>query len=494
MTIRINHNVSAMRSARHLGETEKKLAASLEKLSSGFAINRGADSPAGLMISEQMRARVGSVNQAIANTELATTMVQTTEGSLGEINNLLVRMRQLALHAANEGVNDSQAMEADQLEITNSLESIKRISETASFGQKKLLDGSTGTSGVAQGAGLDFVTASHLSKTSPVQGYEVVVEKTPARAYLTGESEITPDMVEGLAITLAEGGRTIQVTGRANESPENFVSRLRNEVNAMDMNLEISLTNNGSLGVRHTHYGSEAAFTASSSIAGVLSDQGGVPQSAIPGQDIRGTIGGEAAKGRGQYLTGVKGNENTEGITLRYTGPLAPTGELDQEGRPVMEPRPQAGVVGSVNTINNSVKFQTGPNAGEKTSIMLPNVAPSNLGRMQDNPSGFKSLSDINVNTSQGAKDTLGVLDQAINDISLVRGGLGAFQRNNLEVNLSAMRITAENLVAAESAIRDTDVASEVAEFTKNRIQLEAGTAMTAQANQIPARVITLLE
>ena len=148
----INHNTSALNTHRNLLMVNKDMKTSLEHLSSGMRIVRAADSPATLMISEQMRAQIGSVVQAIRNSETSVSMVQTTEAALDEMNRMLVSIRQLAIHAANEGANDRNMLEADQFEVKNALESIDRISKQAQFGTKKILDGSNGVSGLAAGA------------------------------------------------------------------------------------------------------------------------------------------------------------------------------------------------------------------------------------------------------------------------------------------------------------------------------------------------------
>ncbi len=137
----INHNIAALDAWRQLGQTNQALNKSLEKLSSGFKINRASDNPAGLVISEQMRAQIAGLSQAIENTETATSMVQTAEAALSTIHGMLDKMRQLAIHAANEGANDSTMLAADQADIENAINSITRIANTTQFGTKKLLDG-----------------------------------------------------------------------------------------------------------------------------------------------------------------------------------------------------------------------------------------------------------------------------------------------------------------------------------------------------------------
>jgi flagellin len=149
---------------------------------------------------------------------------------------------------------------------------------------------------------------------------------------------------------------------------------------------------------------------------------------------------------------------------------------------------------GGTETINNtdqSLVFQIGANVGQTTAIGLRSMVASSLGRGQAG-NMFRSLANINVTTVQGAQDAQSIIDAAINETSTTRGTLGSFQKNTLESNLRNLRIAAQNLTASESMIRDTDMAKEMSEFTKNQILMQAGTAMLAQANQVPQVVLSL--
>ena len=137
MAMRINNNISSLNTQRQLANVNEATTKSLERLSSGMKINRGADGPAALVISENMRAQISGLNQAIENSENGISMVQTAEASLSEVNRLLNNVRQLAVHASNEGVNDEKMLEADQQEIENALSTIDRISQYTQFGTKK---------------------------------------------------------------------------------------------------------------------------------------------------------------------------------------------------------------------------------------------------------------------------------------------------------------------------------------------------------------------
>jgi flagellin len=492
MTVRINNNIAALRTARNLSEVDRKLAESLERLSSGFRINRGADNPSGLVISEQMRGQIAGLTQAISNTELATAMLQTAEGGVTEVNNILIRMRERVLHAANEGANDIQAVEADNMEVRAGLDAIARIATTTSFGRRNLLDGSSGIVGESQGQGVTFLGAAQRTRSSPIAGYAVEITQLPTRAVLEGRRRLKADDLPDLSVSLFEGGRTVRIDATAQDSPESFVGRLRAAVEQAGLKLDIRFDDNR-VTVRHKDYGSAPTFQAISSVDGILSRDAGTVERPVPGIDLAGSIGGEAAIGVGQVLRGQTGNENTEGLAVRYTGPYVSTGATNREGEPVREFRPVTGVVGVVNVANNALDFQIGPNSGQRIGVALPALSPQLLAHRIDTESGFTSLADIRVTTSAGARDSLLLIDSAVDELTEMRGRLGAVQKNGLESNLNTLRITAENLIAAESTIRDTDLAKELAEYTKNRILFEANAALLAQANQQSSTVIQLI-
>ncbi len=491
MTLRINTNIASVRAVRHLEDTDRKLSESLERLASGFKINKGSDNPAGLVISEQMRGQIVGLNQAIENSELATSMVQTTEGALTEVNNLLIRMRQLALQANNEGGSDRNTLAANQAEIEDALSTINRIAQNTQFGNRKLLNGSASVTGEAIGEGLTFISGNLHTQSSPVAGYEVNVAQVATPASLEGSTALSESNLRGLTVTLFEGGKTVQVSAKDNDTPASFFGRLKRAAEESDLALNLELRDNR-IAVSQREFGSTHSFQAGSSVAGVLSSGANQLQAALPGQDVAGTINGEAATGRGQLLFGLAGNTHTDGLVVRYAGPLVPVGQ-DASGEAILERRPVLGKAGVVNVANNALDFQIGPNAGQTATVALPNIAPSFLARDVENSSGFANLGEIHVDMPRGARDSIRMVDAAIDELTLTRGKLGAFQKNGLESNIANLRVTAENLMSAESAIRDVDMAQELTTFTKNKLLFDAGTAAVAQANQVPARVITLI-
>ncbi|MEE8433603.1 MAG: flagellin [bacterium] len=483
MGLRINQNIAALNAQRQLQTNSTSLEKSLEKLSSGMKINRAADSPANLIISEQMRAQIAGLKQAVDNSETAVGMVQTTEAAMVEVSSLLVNMRQLSIHAANEGVNDANMLEADQLELENALNTIDRITANAQFGRKKLLDGSTGANGVGIGVGVQFVSAAPETRASPVEGYEVRVSELATRATKTGAAPLTQAMVDGAEeITISEGGKTVSFTATPGESVEATFGRLRNEVIENGLKLEMVVNDDNSLSFTHTEFGAAPTFSVASSTPGFLSAKSRVMEAANAGQNIQGTLGGEVAVGKGQLLTGADGTR-AQGLQIRYTGDVVtPAGA-----------GPDAQLAGRAAIFQNSLIFQVGPNVGQTVSISMANTNTRVLGQGVSNQSGYRSLRDIDIRSSQGAEDAQSLVDAAINEVNQTRASMGAFQKNTLEANLRQLRINTEELTSAESVIRDADMATEITNFTRNSIMMQAATAMLAQANQVPQTVLALL-
>ena len=182
-------------------------------------------------------------------------------------------------------------------------------------------------------------------------------------------------------------------------------------------------------------------------------------------------------------MTGLSGNRTTEGLSVRFH-PSDPNQALPEDGQSV----------GRLKVNQNALTYQIGPSQGQTVNIALPNVSAGSLANGIENQSGFQTLADIDVSEAQGALDAMTLIDKGINEVMNIRAELGSFQNNTLEINAAYMRIAKENMIAAESAIRDTDMAEEMAEFTKNDLIMQTSAAMLAHANQIPHKVLRLLE
>jgi len=470
MGLSIANNVTSLNAQHNLNKASMGVAKSVEKLSSGLKINRGADGPAALVISEKQRAQIAGLKQAVENTEKAASVVQTAEGALNEINSLLVKVRSLAIDSANSGVNDDDALAANQAEIDNALDTINRIANNTQFGTKKLLDGSAGIGGTATDADVTFLkgtsdtTAGTYAIAVTTVGERAVQEAGTDQTAALAQDEILT--VNGVSISLTTGMSQAQVVNRINE----FTSQTG----------VIADTNGGATRIYSEAFGSDAELTVVSNVAGAADSSGfGTTELTDSGVDVIGTIGGTSYTGVGNVLTANAGAE--KGLSIQLA---ASTGANAFET--------VTGAQGNVTVANNSLVFQIGANQDQTASIAIQKVNPNGLG-VGVTGNQFSSLDEIEVTSASKAQDALAVIDSVIDDVTNLRGTLGAFQANTLESTANNLRATLENTVNAESVIRDTDFAEEIANFTKGQVLVQAGTSMLSNANQIPQLVLSLL-
>jgi len=466
------NNPGAINAQHNLGRASSQLNTSIERLSSGLKINRGADGPAALVISEKQRAQIAGLRAAIDNTDKAVAVVQTAEGALNEINSLLVKIRSLAIDSANTGVNDEAALSANQAEITNALDTINRIANNTQFGTKKLLDGSSGMNGVATNSNVTFMKAT----TDTMAGtYAVEITSVAERANVTAGAAQTDALandeivtINGVSITLNAGLTRAQVQSRINEFSG------QTGVVAED---DPSAANTTRL--RSTQWGSSASIQVVSNQAGAA-DSSGIGTTVLndTGVDIAGTIGGTAFTGVGNVLTATSGAAKGLKVSIAQSNTDAAL--------------TVTGAQGNVTVSNNSLVFQIGANRNQTVNIAIDSVQATGLGIGVLN-NQFSSLNEIMVTSASGAQDALAVVDAAIDEISNLRGTLGAFQGNTLEATANNMRSTLENTVNAESVIRDTDFAREISNFTNSQVLVQAGTSVLSNANQASQLILQLL-
>lgn len=465
----IANNVGALNAQHNLTRSSDKLNTSIERLSSGFKINRGADGPAALVISEKQRAQISGLRAAIDNTEKAVAVVQTAEGALNEINSLLVKVRSLSIDSANSGVNDEDALAANQAEITNALETIDRIANNTQFGEKKLLDGSVaGSTGVATDTDVTDVVSTNDTASG---SYAIEVTTAAEKATVTaGTSQTT-----GLAAdeTLTINGVDVELTAAMTQA--NVVDEINDNTDATGV---VASVEDGAIVLTSTEFGAAAEIDAVSSVAAAGDSSGiGTTNLTDEGVDIAGTIDGVAATGLANTLTSSTGDSEGLSVTIAEDGTTGST---------------VTGAQGDVDVTNNALVFQIGANRGQTVSISIDSVESDSLGAgIEDNQ--FSDLSAIDVTSALKAQDSLAVIDSAIEEISNLRGTLGAFQGNTLESTANNMRTTLENTVNAESVIRDTDFAEEISNFTNSQVLVQAGTSVLSNANQSSQLILSLL-
>ncbi len=533
--MRIRNNFAALDSLRMAQANNKAVTSSIEKLSSGQAINRGADGPALLVGANSMQSTAVGQLQGQKNAETAITLLQIAEGSLSEISGILTEMKQLAVHAANEAVNDDAMLEADQSEFEHMLNAINSIVDESTFGGRNLLDGSFGVNGTTVGANLRFVSAEPNTPSSPAPGFPIDIIQVPKQPYIKGPEPLVLDQIrQPLQLTFEVEGRVLQfdtstgeiskilaeLVDNADKHPDRFpVERLNQDVREQlntslnrfferaNFPLESSITHDGHLQVTHHEYGSDVYFTATSNVPGILTKIVGDAENCVPGQDVQGTIAGSDGTGEGRFLTARPGSP-AEGTTIEFTGQPALVEEpiLDEAGRQVgIDYRLQTDeefvgsydnpiVEGYLHISQQTRSIQYGGKNDEGVSFSIQSVRTNRLGQGTHNESQFNSLADVDLRTPEGAKDAISVVNKSIEDISMLRADLGSFQRNAVEKHAEASAVNSDANAEAGSLLRDADVAEEAAKLAQSQIMLNASQSMLAQANQKPKQVLSLIQ
>ena len=497
MGLQINTNVTALNALRSLQNVNAAVSSSIEKLSSGLRINQAADDPAGLIISEGLRAQIDGLNQAISNSQEATNVLKTAEGALGEVNNLLRNIRTLAVHAANTGVNDEVAVQADQTQIASAISSIERIAAQTQFGNKKLLDGTSGitasvvdTKNVA-GSYIGGTFGGVSTQSGPVT---ITVNNAAARAITVGTATYaginsSVSTVNGTTIgsggSVVLNGQSISVSG--SDTVQTLINKINNLSNTTGVSANFTFGNgSGSVVLTQQNYGGNYKINESES-ANLL----------LTGASTNVTASGLNATITVQAQTLV--NNVVQTTSSVFTGGRAGGDNglraTDNYGNSILltEAGNSTAVVndGAITVTSGAVQFQIGANAGQTVTTSLGNIRSANLGNTIVTGS---NLSLIDVTTAVGANNAISIADEAIAQITQLRANLGAFQKNTLESTIQYLGVGVLNLQASESQIRDTNVATEVVNLTKNQIIQQAATSVLAQANSAPQQVLSLLK
>ena len=482
MSFRVNTNVNAMNALRNVGQTGMGLSASINKLSTGLRINSAADDPAGLIISENFRAQISGIDQAIRNNQDAVNYAKTAEGALDEVNRLLRDARTLAVAAGNTGTLSAAQIQANQSQLNSIITSITRISQQTQFGTKKLLDGSAGVSGTVLSAanvnnvyfGGNFNGAAIT--TNSLATVSIVTAGT--RATMTGSVNFASATTTVTAGSFAINGRSFTTTGSM--TVQDVVNMINNS--AATTGVSADFTAGAGLTLTATNFGTIGNFTLADA-AGVINAAGTVTATGVDAianvtVDTNGSLAGGLAT-----VTFTGGRNGMHGLFLS-----------DMSGNTLTLTEAGNAAAASFTAANLNVgfaQFQVGPNANQTVNLSLGNFAATELGR---NIVAGVSLANIDITTATGATDALKVVDQAITEIARSRGEIGSFQRNVIDSNIRSLGVARENLSDTESSIRDVDIAAEMTVFTKLQILQQSGLAVLAQANSQPRAVLSLLQ
>lgn len=543
MAMIVQHNMSAMNANRMLGVTTSAQSKSTEKLSSGYRINRAADDAAGLSISEKMRSQIRGLNKASANAQDGISLIQTAEGALNESHSILQRMRELAVQAAN-GTETDDDREAVNDEITQLQEELTRISETTEFNTLKLLDGSQSGSTSSTGSGPKFgivdSTLDGALVTSNVAGIKVA---TAATATTKAGQETAIWDATGKTLTLNLSLNKVYTQSEIDELVKNAKQE---DSTATGTPADVKVT------LKNGIFNADAATTAgTATAAGVkaVSDEAEVAAGGFVGANkIQFTANKYGVEFNGTTFdfafdkeVGKEEVETTTAITTsavnavtagEYTIHLAAGKEYTAEdledilakagfdfdvtlsgatpdepntlfatsgatavGQLTMDGTTAGAGLGSTQAMwgqagydsvsaGGGITLQIGANEGQTMSFSIEDMSARALG-----VDGNK----VDLSNQESAQKATTTIDEAIKTVSKARGRMGAIQ-NRLEHTIANLDTAAENTQNAESRIRDTDMASQMVEYSKNNILAQAGQSMLAQANQSTQGVLSLLQ
>lgn len=538
--MKINNNISAVITNKHLLRNENNMAASMERLSSGYKINYAKDDPSGMAISNRMRAQIRGLDRASQNSSDGTSVLQTADGALNEVQSMLQRMRELSIQAAN-GTNSDSDREAIQDEIGQLRDEIDRVSETTEFNTKKLLNGDLDTKVYAEGA-----TREEASEEVEAGFYNFYVSEPSTRAVYSkftipdsvdkecsisindSVAILKPDMtkseIQEAVRDAAEKGKAELNTDADGNIIDGIWSTDYGKNGVLDFKVsdaetatafgldqdpavlekeDVTEENEQNLNISYKAlYGNQAeilmdvsdtsAFkdhkTATYTVDGnkvTFTDRGGFKLSLLLDAATDVTMDNAYEYIKSDPLAKLT---TTTDVTTKLPADVttssinANAGQkyYDEKGTNVQ--KLGVGYVSCEVTDKGPMDLQIGANANQQMSVKIPDCGSDML-----------YLDRVDVTTKTGATDAIDQLDYAMDRINEIRSAIGAYS-NRLESATNSLDDTEENMTAAMSRIKDTDMAEEMTEYTKDNVIAQASTSALSQANDMPQMALQLLQ
>ena len=488
----VQHNMQAMNANRMLNITTSSQSKATEKLSSGYKINRAADDAAGLSISEKMRKQIKGLDQASTNAQDGISAVQTAEGALTEVHSMLQRMNELATQAAN-GTNSESDRQAIQNEISQLTTEIDRVAETTKFNETYLLKGNGKTTtnvisakdagiigsltGVGTGTGVFKMDALKFGSTITIgsKGYTIGTTISDIREAITSGKFVSSTPGTGSIIQINGTEYTIAKDKASVDTAENVllatqIASLVKDGDKVIVGTQtmVAMTENAKTGKVDGVGDNDASVISAKKAYSLIADE--LRKASSIGTDA----GHEAKVTKTSAIVGGTGTVNANWKT----------------GTQYANNNTQITFIISEGTVQSTQGLQMGLHVGadadetNKITFTIDSMTSAGLG-----------VKALNLVDTTGAKATYAIdtIAEAISKVSAQRSSLGAIQ-NRLEHTINNLDNVVENTTSAESQIRDTDMAEEMVEYSKNNILAQAGQSMLAQANQATQGVLSLLQ
>lgn len=518
----INTNISSLNSQRHLNNTQSALSTALERLSSGKRINSAKDDAAGLGISSRMTTQVNGMNQAIRNSRDGISLGQTAEGALSTSADMLQRIRTLAVQASN-ATNASLDRQASQDEVGQLAAELNRIATTTTFNGQKLLDGSMGTQNFQVGANAgELITASGMNFKTNVYGtHRILGDAAGAELSAVGGFGAKSSSYGAQTITIngSMGAATVTTVAAADGVRGSSAADLAVLVNDKAGDTGVTATARTEALLKPIKGQGIYLLASDNSDAKAITISFNVGDGAKTADDFASAINAFNAQSSktgvtaeydaansGIKLTNASGNDINIANANMATGQTATLDTYKADGKSLVGAKTlviattaagvntyTTGTAKGVVTFDASASYslsQTAVTAGKGAFSIEDKKAA--VATAATGGSVLKSVADLDVTTFKNAQEAIAIVDAAINVVNKEMARYGALQAR-FEATIKNLEVNSENTSNARSRIQDADYAAETAEMSRASILQQAGTAMLAQANQMPQSVLSLI-
>jgi len=508
MALTVNTNIPSLNTQRNINNTSNALNTSMQRLSTGSRINSAKDDAAGLQISNRLSNQINGLNVATRNANDGISLAQTAEGALQQSTNILSRIRDLAIQSAN-GSNSDADRAALQKEVSAQQAELTRIAETTTFGGRKLLDGSFGTS--------SFQVGSNAYETIDVSLKSAASNKIGAyQLNSNGGTTVTASLSSavgsaGTAGTAGNGSSVPAVSAQPASGPAAFTAQTLNVVGGGQQKQVSIETTDSAKTIASKFDGAIAGMTATARTV----FKAEVDLSASEALNFNLKVGDETVS-----LVGVTSTADLADQINSNASKLGVTANLDKDGVLTITSSTgenvefgavtnQAGAAATAGEIKVNVQNSDGTYAANASNLAAAGgtvvgyvqvnsptsyaVTGTSTDLFSAGKSELSNIGNVDISTAAGAQRALAVVDSALAAIDSQRADLGAVQ-NRFDNTINNLQNISENASAARSRIMDTDYAAETANLSKNQVLQQAGTAILAQAKQLPQSVLSLLQ
>ncbi|MBR5127878.1 MAG: flagellin [Roseburia sp.] len=479
--MKINANIPAFITNKQLLHIEGNMAASIERLSSGLKINHAKDNPAGMAISNKMRAQIAGLDRASNNASDAMAAIRIADGALNEASSIMQRMRELAVQAANDtnGLEDRQAI---QHEIDALKEEVNRISRDTEYNEMPLLDGSLSARVYAD-------NVSRISTTDAVSAgkYQVNVLAEAEQAVITGDANTA--FADPTGTTQAGTSGRVTVNGYSVDVEETDTAaevyeKIRKAAEVGGATLEKDAS--GALVFTTEKYGQAATLKVEFSSEDFAKDLGftNVKLNSETNQyETEFKTGSDAQVTLTKKSASPEVSEFSDTATARTDGnKVIITDHAGFEMSFLIDEAFTTGAIDLEVTDIGTMTVHIGANENQNMVISVPEVSSESL-----------YIDDIDVTKMGGASEAISRLDEAINAVSSARSKLGAYE-NRLDYSVASLDAFEENMTEAQSRLTDTDMAQEMTTYTQQNVLNQAAISVLSQANDMPQQVLQLLQ